>query len=86
MFEAAEEELQPDPVAQALLNEAARALECLADVLDPESQLPVAVCGSVGQRLQRRLSNALQSRCVVPAHDASHGALMLAMNYGETME
>ena len=86
VFEAAEEELQPDPVAQALLNEAARALEFLADVLDPESQLPVAVCGSVGQRLQRRLSNALQSRCVVPAHDASHGALMLAMNYGETME
>ncbi len=86
VFEAAEAEPQPDPVAQALLDDAGRALECLVNVLDPHAQMPVAVCGSVGQRLLPRLSNALQSRCVVPAQDASHGALMLAMNYGETME
>lgn len=86
VFEAADAESQPDPVAISLLDDAAHALECLADVLDPHAQMPVAVCGSVGQRLQTRLSNALQSRCVAPAHDASYGALMLAMNFLETME
>ena len=86
VFEAAEAKPQPDPIAQALLDEAARALACLAHVLDPHAQMPVAVSGSVGQRLLPRLPNVLRSRCVVPAHDASHGALMLAINFGETME
>lgn len=86
VFEAAEAEPEADLVAQALLDEAARALDSLADVLDPHAHMPVAVCGSVGQRLQSRLSKALQDRCVVPAHDASHGALMLALKYLETME
>ena len=86
VFDAAEVEPQPDPVALDLLDEAARAIACLVDVLDPASQMFVAVCGSVGQRLQPRLPHALQNRCVVPAHDASHGALMLAMNYVETLQ
>ena len=67
-----------DPVASALLDDAARALERLADVLDPQAQMPVAVCGSVGKQLIPRLSSALQRRCVAPAQDATAGALILA--------
>ena len=62
---------------------AARALEQMADVLDPQCGLPVALCGSVGQQLQPKMSAALQNRCVVPAQDASLGALALAFKFLE---
>lgn len=73
-----------DPVARHLLDAAAAELERLAHVLDPEGQMPVAVCGSVGKQLQSRLTDDLQRRCVAPAHDATHGALFLALKYLET--
>lgn len=72
-----------DPFAHALLCEAARALEQMADVLDPQCGLLVALCGSVGQQLQPKMSAALQNRCVVPAQDASLGALALAFKFLE---
>jgi glucosamine kinase len=72
-----------DPVARDLLAAAARELERLANVLDPQGQLPVAVCGSVGKQLIPRLSAALQLRCVAPAQDATQGALLLALKYLE---
>ena len=75
---------QTDPVASALLDDAARELERMAHVLDPQADLPVAVCGSVGKQLLPRLSSALQQRCVSPAHDATYGALLLAFRDLET--
>jgi glucosamine kinase len=64
-----------DPAAAALLDEAARALDQLASALHPT--LPLALAGSIAQRLAPRLSPALQSRRVEPQGDATAGALWL---------
>lgn len=79
VFEAADS----DPVARRLLDAAARELERLVHVLDPQGHMPVAVCGSVGQQLQSRLAEGLQRRCVAPTHDATEGALFMAQKYLE---
>lgn len=71
------ESASTDACAQALLGEAARALECMADALDPTGQLPVAVLGSVGQGLQNRLRPDLLARCVQSPPMAAYGALAL---------
>ncbi|MBW8847325.1 MAG: ATPase [Burkholderiales bacterium] len=64
-----------DPAAAALLAEAARALDALAVALHPT--LPLALAGSIAQRLAPRFSAALQSRRVEPQGDAATGALWL---------
>lgn len=66
-----------DPVADQLLNAAAQDLERIADALDPTGGLPVAICGSVGLRLQHRMTQALLQRCVVPVMGPAEGALWL---------
>jgi glucosamine kinase len=70
-----------DPAAAALLDGAAHALDALAAALHPT--LPLALAGSIGQRLAPRLSPALQSRRVEPQGDAAAGALWLIQQ--ETM-
>ena len=64
-----------DPAAAALLAEAARALDALAAALHPT--LPLALAGSIAQRLSHRFSPALQARRVEPQGDAAAGALWL---------
>jgi len=64
-----------DPAAEALLDQAARALDALAVALHPT--LPLALAGSIALRLAPRLSPALQSRRVEPQGDAAAGALWL---------
>ena len=64
-----------DPAAAALLADAARALDALAAALD--ARLPIALAGSVAQRLAPRLGAALQARLVNPRGDAVSGALWL---------
>ena len=66
-----------DAAARQLLDAAAAALDAMAAALDPEGQLPVAIAGSVGQRIAPTLADALRARCVEPAADAAEGALML---------
>jgi len=66
-----------DPAAAALVARAAAELEAVALALDPQATLPVVVTGSVGRRLQPRLSAALRARCVEPAGDSADGALLL---------
>jgi glucosamine kinase len=66
-----------DPFAAALLDRAARSLEEIAAALDPEGVLPLAVFGSIGQRLLPRFEPAIQARCVEPAGDSADGALRL---------
>jgi len=66
-----------DPAAAALLERAVGALEELALALDGSRTLPVAVVGSIGQRLAPRLNPALRARSVAPAGDAIDGALQL---------
>lgn len=67
-----------DPAASELLARATAALESLALAVDPRGQLPLAIAGSVGQRLAARMTPAVRSRIVEPAQDAAHGALALA--------
>jgi glucosamine kinase len=69
-----------DPLANDLLNQAAAALEAMALALDPDGTLPLALCGSVGQHLQPRLTPAILARCTPARFDAQHGALYLLKN------
>ena len=66
-----------DPAAEDLLTQAASALDAIALALDPAQDLPLAICGSIGEQLQPRLAPATQARCVKPRQDATHGALHL---------
>jgi len=66
-----------DPAAATLVVRAAAELEAVALALDPQATLPVVVTGSVGRRLEPRLSAALRARCVAPAGDSADGALLL---------
>ena len=66
-----------DPFAAALLDGAARSLEDIAAALDPERELPLAICGTVGRQLLPRFHPAVRARCVEPVGDAADGALRL---------
>lgn len=66
-----------DPVALALVERAAQAIEQMTQALDPCGHLALAICGSVGRELQPRLSATVRSRCVSSDCDAAHGALTL---------
>lgn len=66
-----------DPESAQLLDSAARALDATALALDPAGELPLVVCGSIGQRLVDRLSPAIQKRCVPAADGPAQGALTL---------
>ncbi|WP_343627175.1 BadF/BadG/BcrA/BcrD ATPase family protein [Roseateles puraquae] len=64
-----------DPAAEALLKAAAAALDTLATAVHPT--LPLALAGSIAQRLAPRLSAAVQARCVAPKGEPVAGALWL---------
>jgi glucosamine kinase len=67
-----------DPVAARLLQDATVALEDLALTIDPRGRLPLAVSGSIGERLAPRMRPALRSRLVAAKAGAAEGAVMLA--------
>lgn len=64
-----------DPAAAALLDQAAFALDGLAAAVHPT--LPLALAGSIAQRLLPRLSPVLQARRVEPRAEPVAGALWL---------
>ena len=66
-----------DPAAAELLTGATDALALMARALDPDGRLPLAVSGSVGQRLAPRLAPELRARLVEVADGADAGALNL---------
>ncbi|QYF94111.1 ATPase [Massilia sp. PAMC28688] len=67
-------------VARAMLVEAAREVAAIADALDPDGTLPLALCGGLGAPLRSYLPGALLARTVTPQGDAASGALrMIAM-------
>ena len=66
-----------DPSSAHLLGHAVNALEHIALAIDPASELPLAVCGSVGRRLAGRLSPALRARLVEAAEGPTGGAITL---------
>ncbi|MDP9043304.1 MAG: ATPase [Pseudomonadota bacterium] len=66
-----------DPAAAHLVGRSICALEDMAHALDPAGDLPLALAGSIGQRLAPRLAAALQTRRTEPADGADVGALTL---------
>ena len=69
---------ESDPVASRLLAQATSALEELALAIDPRGRLPLAVAGSVGERLAPRMRPFVRSRIVPAQAGPAEGALMLA--------
>lgn len=69
-----------DRLAALLINDAVQAVESLIHALDPNALLPLAIWGSVGQRLAPRLQPAVQARLTSPVGDALSGALSLSLN------
>ena len=67
-----------DPVAARLLLQATECLEELALAIDPRGRLPLAVSGSIGERLAPRMRPAVRSRLCAAKGSAAEGALMLA--------
>jgi glucosamine kinase len=67
-----------DPAAARLLQQATLALEDLALAIDPRGRLPLAVAGSIGERLTPRMRPALRARIVPAQAGAAEGALTLA--------
>ena len=67
-----------DPDAVALLRAAGREIADVADALDPDHSLPLALCGGLGLALQRWLPPALQAHVSAPLGDSVDGALILA--------
>ncbi|HEX7891292.1 MAG TPA: BadF/BadG/BcrA/BcrD ATPase family protein [Ramlibacter sp.] len=67
-----------DPVAARMLQDATQALEDLALAIDPRGRLPLAIAGSIGERLAPRMRPALRGRLVPAQAGAAEGALMLA--------
>lgn len=67
-----------DPVAARMLQEAVAALEELALAIDPRGRLPLAVAGSIGERLASRMRPAIRCRLVPAQAGAAEGALTLA--------
>lgn len=67
-----------DPVAARLLEQATAALEDLALAIDPRARLPLAVAGSIAERLAPRMRPFVRGRIVAARAGAAEGALMLA--------
>lgn len=66
-----------DPVAQAIMTEAAHEIETMAQALDPEQSLPLALCGGLAQAFDAYLSTSFMRRRIRPHSDATAGALLL---------
>jgi glucosamine kinase len=69
-----------DPAAAALLAQALDELAALADAVDPSATLPLAMSGSIADRLAPRLPPRLRARCVSPQGDAMEGALRMVQH------
>jgi len=66
-----------DAAAHAILQAAAAEIELMAQALDPDKQLPLALCGGLATALQSYFSDALQQRLVPAQADSADGALQL---------
>lgn len=66
-----------DPTAARLLALATQELELIALALDPRRTLPVAIGGSIGERLKSRMNEGLRQRFVQSAMGPIEGALLM---------
>lgn len=68
---------ESNPTAHAILLEAGREVERMANALDPSGALPIALCGGLGAPLRPYLPAAVLARSVPPQGDSAAGALRL---------
>lgn len=66
-----------DPVARAILLDAGAEVACIAQALDPEGRLPLALCGGLGAALRDFLPSGLLARTTPPQGDSAAGALRM---------
>ena len=66
-----------DPAARAILTKAGEEAAAIARALDPDSSLPLALCGGLGAALRDWLPPALAARARAPEGDSARGALRL---------
>jgi glucosamine kinase len=66
-----------DPVARAILEDAGREVAKHAAALDPAGELPLALCGGLGEYLRPYLPPDLLARCAAPHGDSANGALRM---------
>ncbi|MBV8605039.1 MAG: ATPase [Pelomonas sp.] len=66
-----------DAFAAAAVAKAVVELEKIALALDPQQDLPLALCGSIALRLGEGFPDRLRARCVAPRGDSAAGALTL---------
>ncbi|MBV7536121.1 ATPase [Duganella sp. sic0402] len=63
--------------ARAILREAGRQVQLMADALDASGTLPIALCGGLAAPLRAYLPEAVLKRLVAPHGDSAAGALRL---------
>ncbi|HEX7986221.1 MAG TPA: BadF/BadG/BcrA/BcrD ATPase family protein [Duganella sp.] len=68
---------ESNPTARAILLDAGREVELMANALDPSGALPIALCGGLGAPLRPYLPAAVLARSVAPQGDSAAGALRL---------
>jgi len=66
-----------NPVARAILLEAGRETELMANALDAGGTLPIALCGGLAAPMRAWLPETLLKRVVPPQGDSAAGALRL---------
>ena len=66
-----------DPTARQILADAGAEVATIARALDPAAELPLALCGGLGQALRTWLPAELLARTVTPHGDAASGALRM---------
>ncbi len=66
-----------DPTARQILADAGAEVATIARALDPAAELPLALCGGLGQALRAWLPAELLARTVAPHGDAASGALRM---------
>ena len=75
-----------DPAAAAMLQQATVAMEDLALAIDPSGRLPLAMGGSIAERLAPRMRPAVRRRLVQARGRAVDGALELAAQAARQQE
>lgn len=66
-----------DGVAGAILEQAGRDAALIAHALDPRAELPLALCGGLGETLRLYLPADTLARCSPPHGDSALGALRM---------
>jgi glucosamine kinase len=68
---------ETDPVARTILEHAGQEVAHIANALDPQHALPLALCGGLGEALLAWLPAGTRARCLPPRGDSATGALFM---------